>query len=308
MCAEKGKANWEELLVGMVGEFVNWFPRWKERGAEVLCSCKGFPNIPLMGTRGCINYNPMLAIRQLGYPVRGVPSEEIIVPFIARGFSESNAKILQRVQKVWNAVDRKDKELRGSSNGVIGSYHKWLKVRTQGIAWLPKLKISSGGEAEVPAREEVQALKEKLERTRVVKEKFKMAATRVRKEYGELRDVNMATAEALERETKRARKEERGQNKFRGALWGSNNKLKLQRAERDESRVESMILEDKLKDCQRSKRSLTEQLSKTEENMLTIIDQYKEKLNLAASHKQRLEDEHAMVLALQVEREVRERE
>ena len=29
--------------------------------------------------------------------------------------------------------------------------------------------------------------------------------------------------------------------------------------------------------------------------MLTIIDQYKEKVNLAASHGQRLEDEHAKV-------------
>ena len=34
----------------------------------------------------------------------------------------------------------------------------------------------------------------------------------------------------------------------------------------------------------RSKRSLTEQLSKIEENMIIIIDQYKEKVNLAASH------------------------
>ena len=60
-----------------------------------------------------------------------------------------------------------------------------------------------------------------------------------------------------------------------------------------------MILEDKLKACQRSKRSLTKQL--------TIIDQNKEKLDLAASHEQRLEDEHAKVSALQMEREARER-
>ena len=75
----------------------------------------------------------------------------------------------------------------------------------------------------------------------------------------------MATAEALERETKRVRKEERGRNKFRGASWGSNSKLKLRRAERDQSRVKGMILEDKLKAYQRSKRSLSEQLSKTKE-------------------------------------------
>ena len=45
-----------------------------------------------------------------------------------------------------------------------------------------------------------------------------------------------------------------------------------------------MILEDKLKACQRLRRSLTEQLSRMEENMWTIIDQYKQELNLAASH------------------------
>jgi len=68
-----------------------------------------------------------------------------------------------------------------------------------------------------------------------------------------------------------------------------------------------MILEDKLKACQRSKRSLTEQLVRMEENMWTIINQYKEKLNLAASHERRLEDEHAKVSILLVERETRER-
>ena len=120
-------------------------------------------------------------------------------------------KMLQRVRKAWNAMERKDKELRGSSNGVIGSYHKWLKARMQGITWLPKLKISSGEETEVlEESEEVQALKAELERMRVVKEKFKMTATRVRKKCDELRDVNMATAGALEQETKRARKEEWG--------------------------------------------------------------------------------------------------
>ena len=59
--------------------------------------------------------------------------------------------------------------------------------------------------------------------------------------------------------------------------------------------------------CQKSKRSLSEQLGKTEENMWAIIDQYKEKLSLAETHEQRLEDEYAKVLVLQAEREARER-
>ena len=44
----------------------------------------------------------------------------------------------------------------------------------------------------------MQALKAELERTRMVKEKFKTTATRVMKECEELRDVNMATTKALE--------------------------------------------------------------------------------------------------------------
>ena len=52
--------------------------------------------------------------------------------------------------------------------------------------------------------EEVQALKAELEKVQAVKERFKMMIIKVWKEYDELRDVNVATAEALERETKRA--------------------------------------------------------------------------------------------------------
>ena len=56
MCSVKDKANSEELLVGMTGASISWFTRWKEGGAGVLCLCEGFLNVPLMGTRGCINY------------------------------------------------------------------------------------------------------------------------------------------------------------------------------------------------------------------------------------------------------------
>jgi len=140
MCTEKGKANWEQLLASMVEASINWFPRWKDGRVGVLSSCEGFSNVPLMGTRGCINYKPVLTIRQLGYPMRGAPSEESITPFIARGFSDPNVRIFHRVQKAWSVVQRKDKELRGSSNRIVDGYHKWLKAQTQELDWLLKQK------------------------------------------------------------------------------------------------------------------------------------------------------------------------
>ena len=72
-CAKKKEANWDRLLASKERSSVNWVPRWKEGITDVLISCGEFPNVPLMGTRGCINYNPVLTIRQLGYPMRGAP-------------------------------------------------------------------------------------------------------------------------------------------------------------------------------------------------------------------------------------------
>ena len=93
---------------------------------------------------------------------------------------------------------RKDKELRGSSNGIIDGYRKWLRVRIQGLDWLQKLRAVRDKEAEAPEEnEEVRTLKVELEGARATKEKFKSMAIKVQREYDELRDVNMATAEGL---------------------------------------------------------------------------------------------------------------
>ncbi|XP_050915666.1 uncharacterized protein LOC127130740 [Lathyrus oleraceus] len=40
---------------------------------EMITSCGEFFNVPLMGTKGCINYNHVLAIRQLGFALRDEP-------------------------------------------------------------------------------------------------------------------------------------------------------------------------------------------------------------------------------------------
>ena len=66
-------------------------------------------------------------------------------------------------------VQKKDKELRGSSNGPIGGYHRWLKAYTQGLDWLPNLRTTKGVEVKAP-REGEEA---ELEKAQTVKEKFK---------------------------------------------------------------------------------------------------------------------------------------
>ncbi|KAH1228245.1 hypothetical protein GmHk_10G028270 [Glycine max] len=297
-CTEKRRIDWDQLLAGIGGRTINWFPRWKEGKEGVLFSCGGYPNIPLIGTRGCINYNPALAIRQLGYPMRGTPTEEGMSPFLVRDFSAQNFKAIQAIHKAWETPLRKDQELRGIRNGIIGGYHEWLKVHIRGLDWLAKLKVVSEESFEVPEEEEeVQALKSELGKAKLAKEKFKLAATHIRKECVGLREENATTVRALEQETKRARKEEYGRNKFCGALWGSNNELKLRREERDQSRAHSMVLKEELVACSRSKRSLSQRLCETETNMLAIIAKYQEELGLATAHEHRVADEYAQIYA-----------
>ncbi|KAL5133881.1 hypothetical protein HKD37_03G007141 [Glycine soja] len=297
-CTEKRRMDWDQLLAGIGGRTISWFPRWKEGKEGVLFSCGRYPNIPLVGTRGCINYNPTLAIRQLGYPMRGAPTEESMSPFLVRDLGAQNSKTIQRIHKAWETPLRKDQELRGIRNGIIGGYQEWLKVRIRGLDWLAKLKVVSEENFEAPEEdEEVQALKSELGKAKLAKEKFKLAATHVRKECAGLREENAITARALEQETKRARKEEYGRNKFRGALWGSNNELKLRREERDQSRAHSMVLKEELIAYSRSKRSLSQRLCETETNMLAIIAKYQEELGLATAHEHRIADEYAQVYA-----------
>ena len=126
--------------------------------------------------------------------MRGAPLEEELAPTIARGFNNTYVKALRKVCKAWKMVQKKDKELRDSSNGPIGGYHKWLKSRMQGLDWLPSLRTTKGVEVEaLEEDEEVQALRAELEQAQSVKERFKSAALKIRKENAKLRDVNTAT-------------------------------------------------------------------------------------------------------------------
>ena len=60
--------------------------------------------------------------------MRGAPLEEELAPIIARDFNNTNVEALQKVCKAWEMVQKKNKELRGSNNGPIGGYCRWLKA------------------------------------------------------------------------------------------------------------------------------------------------------------------------------------
>lgn len=62
-------------------EDIPWYFRACD-DVKVILRCGNFPNVPLIGTKGRINYNPRLALRQLGYMFLHKPDPEHVEEFV----------------------------------------------------------------------------------------------------------------------------------------------------------------------------------------------------------------------------------
>jgi len=58
----RGSKEWAQSFAGLNQKKILWQPSWQQR-RSLIYSCADFPNVPLIGTKGCINYNQVLAQR-----------------------------------------------------------------------------------------------------------------------------------------------------------------------------------------------------------------------------------------------------
>ncbi|XP_050895824.1 uncharacterized protein LOC127102497 [Lathyrus oleraceus] len=120
-----------QKLASLTSSHVKWYIRdWETE--NVIVSIGDFPNVSLIGTKGCINYNPMLSLRQHGYPMNGPPKVEALEPFILHGV-EADHPMVKKIKRSWQAVIRKGKEL-GKRNVIAQEpYTCWVRERVQMI-------------------------------------------------------------------------------------------------------------------------------------------------------------------------------
>ncbi|RDX76681.1 hypothetical protein CR513_43303, partial [Mucuna pruriens] len=90
------KAEWTICLDEATEKSIRWYPRWNKR-EDVTIKCRGFSNVPLMGTQGAINYNPVLTLRQAGYVMVLPPSEEVITPFVIHDLGVQYEEHLRKI-------------------------------------------------------------------------------------------------------------------------------------------------------------------------------------------------------------------
>ena len=61
----QGVLKWPKRVMSLTSHDIRWHDLRVDT-SEIILSCGDFPNVPLIGTKCCINYNPLLALRQLG--------------------------------------------------------------------------------------------------------------------------------------------------------------------------------------------------------------------------------------------------
>ncbi|WJX29868.1 hypothetical protein P8452_18467 [Trifolium repens] len=126
----KSKDDWANYLTDLNERTVRWYPNWREVNM-VIYRCGTFPNVPLMGTKGCINYNPSLALRQLCYSIMDSPEKDLSLttPFIVHGINNKDIEEHRRIRAAWKKITHKGSELGKRSTDAHDRYRQWVKNR-----------------------------------------------------------------------------------------------------------------------------------------------------------------------------------
>ena len=155
-----------QLCADLNEEKVNWHVSWIQK-SHIIYYCQNYPNVPLMGTQGCINYNPILAQRQFGILIKGAPIPTSLVTlriYYEEGFP---TEVLRQIRNTWKRVVRAERDPRPWSINERVSYHQWVVERVQEIK-LPLKTISLCQSTKKPSLdseiEEVEFLRENMEK------------------------------------------------------------------------------------------------------------------------------------------------
>ncbi|RHN54408.1 hypothetical protein MtrunA17_Chr5g0406451 [Medicago truncatula] len=118
---------------------------------EIIMGCGDFLNVPLLGTRGGINYNPELAMRQFGFPMKSKPINLATSPEF---FFYMNAPTGQRKAFIdaWSKVRRKSVKHLGVRSGVAHeAYTQWVIDRAEEIGMpYPAMRYVSSSTPSMP--------------------------------------------------------------------------------------------------------------------------------------------------------------
>jgi len=147
----QGAKEWAQFCAILNGGRIRWCIPGLPNSRVI--SCGTFPNVPLIGTRSCVNYNPVLAQRQFGCPVKSSPTPESLVAVWTYYEEGISLDLIRRIKSAWGEVLRVEKDLRPWVIDEKISYRRWILERVNTIK-LPFKSDSPGPERSEPAESE----------------------------------------------------------------------------------------------------------------------------------------------------------
>ncbi|XP_050896455.1 uncharacterized protein LOC127103232 [Lathyrus oleraceus] len=122
---EQTDVSWPQRLGSLRSEDLSWYSK-EYINMDIVFSSGDFPNLPLIRTQGCVNANPVLSLRQLGYPMEGPPEAGSLEAFLLLDFGVENTSLFQRIKEAWKNFNRKGKADLGRANGITKEpYFHW---------------------------------------------------------------------------------------------------------------------------------------------------------------------------------------
>ncbi|XP_050908929.1 uncharacterized protein LOC127122671 [Lathyrus oleraceus] len=91
---EQTDASWPQRLGSLRSEDLSWYSK-EYINMDIIFRCGDFPNLPLIGTQGSMNSNPVLSLRQLGHPMEGPSEARSLEAFLLLGFRVENPSLFQ---------------------------------------------------------------------------------------------------------------------------------------------------------------------------------------------------------------------
>ncbi|XP_050915690.1 uncharacterized protein LOC127130768 [Lathyrus oleraceus] len=121
--------TWPQKFSSLSASSILWYKReWGMK--DVIARCRGFPNIPLIRMQGCINYNPAILKRQLGYSIFSPPEEKDFIPFIVSTVDPLDSNV-KKMRKARPNIVRIDQEWGKKNILAKEPYFVWVKERAR---------------------------------------------------------------------------------------------------------------------------------------------------------------------------------
>ncbi|WJX45870.1 hypothetical protein P8452_32719 [Trifolium repens] len=268
--------EWSQFLASLTENVIRWYPR-KLDIKEIIISCGEFPNVPLIGSKACINYNPVLALRQLGRPMWEKPDEKSLEPLVVDNMGAKDHAMLQKVIRAWGTINKKGSDWKNRVGASKETYRQWVKKRVQEVKlpFIVKTHIPPKSPEPIPISiEEADELKATIAQLNKEKEELQASLLKATQENCELKWERVQKDKVVEGSNKRLRIEEDERRKVRDCLGGANSQLKHKNKERDELLSIAYKLKDQWEKSQVDVKELKEELKNARQHLNNMVNEY----------------------------------